>query len=397
MVIREYGECNTCNEKYLLRAGVGIELYQLHYFDCKGCDLPIVIGLRSHAPSAHFEAEENISLCEKGDNYTVINLHPNFAFTLDNYHDEKAFPAIEYNEKIRPYLRFIEGRKIQDTAIQFDIPNVVNLWGVTKNVLSLECKPEKEKNLNKMIDLYASHRKKYFSDVSISTPDEVIFNFFDSLFYPRVNTLLDPVLLELDALKEEFPDELLEYKTFFKKSIKKEQYIRYTSIFCDFFSAHSQFSQMMIHARINNDFVDDRIIGSKHFESVKFYYGQAYETLTSSFVTLAALNNIKSGRKFDEFKSMNMTKYLKDVEKSKRAGPFLDVPEFNVFTTGLDSTLRNGSHHASIWKDGENIYYRSGGTGAERDMSFSRYLHMCNQLTISIAALWLLDRKIDEA
>lgn len=91
---------------------------------------------------------------------------------------------------------------------------------------------------------------------------------------------------------------------------------------------------------------------------------------------------------------MNWNKYTKDVEKAKRANPFRDVPEFFTFTECLDSTLRNGSHHASIWREGEKVYYRSGGSGEKRDISFSSYVHICNKITISLAALWLLEQHV---
>ncbi|MGW02407.1 hypothetical protein EEP06_03525 [Salmonella enterica] len=396
MVIRGYGKCNTCNTGYMLRAGVGVEKYQLHHFDCRSCELPIVIAVRAKPPEAHFEAEDNISLCGIiEDDYIVINLHPNFAFTLKSLHDEKAFPSIEYNERIIPHLRLIPNSKLQDTATQFDIPNTKELWGLVKNILTLESKKEQRKILQKTIKNYEKQRNKYVNNTIILTPHDALFNFLDSLFYPRINQLLEPALKLVTDIKKSFPDEFSRFVVFFKNDIKNEQYIRYVSIFSDFFKIHSQLGQLMVHARINESDVDDKIVGSKSFDDVKLYYGQAYETITSSFVTLAALNNIKNSRKFDEFKSMSLNKYIKDVEKAKRAKPFENTPEFFVFSDDLDSSLRNGSHHAAIWKDGEKVFYRSGGAGQERNITYANYLHMCNKLTISLAALWLLDRYIE--
>jgi len=88
---------------------------------------------------------------------------------------------------------------------------------------------------------------------------------------------------------------------------------------------------------------------------------------------------------------MTLNKYIKDVEKAKRGNPFNDTAELAVFSEDLDSALRNGSHHASIWRDGEVVMFRSGGSGAQREMSFSRYMHICNKLTIALAALFLIE------
>ena len=127
------------------------------------------------------------------------------------------------------------------------------------------------------------------------------------------------------------------------------------------------------------------------FESVKLYYGQAYEAITSNFTVLACLNNILNGRNFDEFRHLTLNKYIKDLQKSAKAGPFEQTQEFMAFTESLDSTLRNGSHHASIWRENEVIYFKSGGTGQKRNITYSRYLHVCNKITISLAALFLLE------
>lgn len=378
----------------MLRAGVGIEKYQIHNFDCHECELPITVAVRSNAPNAHFEAEDNIMFCgELVDNYTVINLHPNFAFTKETLHNERAFPSIEYNQMITPHLRLVEG-KHQDTALQFDIPNTKGLWGSVKNIYTLQLKSGKEKLLKKAIENYENQRNKYVKNSPISTTDEVFFNFFDSLLYPRVNQLLNPVLEIVEDIKKNYSAEFSRYKSFFETELKDSQYKRNILIFSDFFKIHSQLSQVMVHARLGDENVDDKIVGSKSFEEVKLYYGQAYETLTSSFVTLACLNNIKDGRKFDEFNSMTLNKYIKDVKKEGKSKPFSNTPELNAFASGLESMLRNGSHHASIWRDGDKVYYRSGGTGQERDMTYAMYLHMCNKLTISLAALWLLDLNI---
>ncbi len=49
---------------------------------------------------------------------------------------------------------------------------------------------------------------------------------------------------------------------------------------------------MLTHARINDQDVSAKLVGSKNFEHTKLFYGQAFETLTSGFVFLACLNNI---------------------------------------------------------------------------------------------------------
>jgi len=107
---------------------------------------------------------------------------------------------------------------------------------------------------------------------------------------------------------------------------------------------------------------------------------------------LACINNILDGRNFDEFKSMSLSKYINDVSKDKKTGPFKDNPLFSPFCEDdLESTIRNGSHHASIWHEGETIRYRSGGTGAQREINYTKYIHLCNKLTLKIVSLWIIE------
>jgi hypothetical protein len=157
------------------------------------------------------------------------------------------------------------------------------------------------------------------------------------------------------------------------------------------FANFDQFRQLLVFARIANEDVDDLIVGSKKFNDVKLFYGQAYETLTSAYVTLACLNNIKQNRSFDSFASMSLKNYIKDVEKAKRSNPFAAESVLAAFTRWDDCALRNGSHHAAIGREGELVKYRSGGTGAKRAIAYGRYVHLCNGITIALAALMLVE------
>ncbi|MEW6492980.1 MAG: hypothetical protein AB1589_10805 [Cyanobacteriota bacterium] len=402
VVLRGYARCEICGENYLLRAGVGTEKYQLHTFDCKSCGIPISVIVRANPPHAHFEPEENVIIEEhEGENAIVLNLHPFFAFNSDEIHDQKAFPSLLYSSKIAPYLRLVPnknflGVQIQDIALQFDVPNASNLWATVKNIFLLQDRTEQDKRAKKAIEYYEKQRQKYFLQTKVSTSKEVAFNFFDSLFYPRLELILEPAIKLIVSIKDNYSQEFSRFLKFYSDNLEAQHRRQYLSIFSDYFKIYNQLSQVVVHSRIGDEDVDDKIVGSKSFENVKLYYGQAYESLTSFFVIFACLNNILLGRPYDQFQSMTLSKYIKDVSKEKKANPFEKTQPFYTFTDGLDSTLRNGSHHASIWRDGEKIFYRSGGTGAQREIPYSRYLHLCNKLTISLAALFIIELELKE-
>ena len=397
MVIRQYVQCATCDEKYMLRVGVGIEPYEIHFFDCIGCDLPITIALQSKAPHAHVKPLENVIAIEEqhDEDVTIINLHPNFAFDVNEINSNLTFASMAYLHKISPFMRMVPGR-YQDVARQFDIPNATFLWGHIKKILLLRDKDSKSKIVEKNINIYEQQRRKIFPDTSISNHYQAVYNFFYGLFHPKFENLLNPAQVLVEKAKNDFPDEFEKYKVYYLSNLKRESDQRYISIFNDYFKLRTELCQMLIHARIGDFDIENKVVGSRNFDIVKLFYGQAYETLTSQFVTFACINNILSRRKFDEFMAMNLNKYIKDLEKSKKANPFSGVPEFYSFATHLDSALRNGSHHASIWREGGIVKYKSGGNGAAREMNYSRYLYLCNELIIAISALCLLEMKLEE-
>lgn len=397
MVIRGYGRCGTCDQSYVLRAGIGIENYQRHYIDCSHCETPIVLAVNCQVPPPNYVVVENFTLTEDIDkNAVLINLHPSFAFDPDTYHSPKEFASLSYMGRISTAVEHLitDKRKFTDLARYFNIINAPHIWERVKRALILENSSSQKKNLEKTLAAYLAERKKHRPDVTITDTDSMLYDFLQGSFLPKIDKILNPAAKLLEKAKKDYPDEFENFKNYYKEHHLQQHKSQYISIFSDYFRNYTQYSQMLVHAKLGDTTPGPKVVGSKAFEEVKLYHGQAFEALTTSFVVLACLNNILAGRHYHQFLKMTLTKYKNDLEKSKKANPFNEVPEFSVFTQGLDSALRNGSHHASIWRQGDIVYYRSGGTGAERNMPFSDYLHSCNQITISLAALWLLERKL---
>lgn len=395
MIIRGWGKCATCDHPHTVRAGVGIESYQEHYFDCGECGSNITVALRTDPPRAWITPEENfINLQNEEENSTLINLHPNFAFTITDYHSPSCFVSLEQGVKIIPHIRPTEGKYKNDLAGIFEIPNCKQIWSLVKRAVILEGKDEAGRKIDRIRNEFLMQRQKYRPETKAENTDEMITSFFTDLLYPRITNILEPAIKLIKSLKQSHPYEVQRFIDFYNTELKEERTVAYLNTFSDYFRYHGQFTQLLSHARLADDDIEERIIGSKSFDQVKLYYGQAFEVLTTSISTLAAFNNVLKGRPFDQFESMTWAKYNKDVEKAKRSNPFQDVTELSSFTACLDSTLRNGSHHGSIWRDGEKVYYRSGGTGERRELPYSGYIHRCNKATISLAAIWLLELRM---
>jgi hypothetical protein len=394
MVIRGRIACKTCSDEYIVRVGVGTEKHQTHSFDCQGCGVPISIIVKTDAPRAWIVPDENAAAASEDlENGTLINLHPNFAFNEKDLHNPFLFASM-YIQNILPYMKKVPGRH-QDVAQQFDLPNATFLWGLVKGIILIKQNRGDDKKLRRLIHDYESQRQKFFPQTRLNDYKAVIYNFFDSLFYPKFEKIYLPAKNLFSEARRTNPEQVASLADWHKNN-QKENFTRYLSIFSDYFKVRQELSQMAFYVRIEDDDVDNIIVGSKNFDLVKLFYGQAFETLTSHFPVLAGINNILSDRRYDQFESMTWNKYINDVEKAKMANPFAHRQEFNAFVKNLDSTLRNGSHHASIWREGEVVFYRSGGTGQKRDIPYSRYLCLCNELIIAISALFYLELDLND-
>jgi len=384
-----------CDNSYILRVGVGYDPYQKHFFDCVGCEQPIGVAVRANPPDAHIETVENCIIIDEGEgeDSIVYNLHPNFSFVPENLHDPKFFASIQSMQNIIKHIRQREGN-YQDISTQFDIINAPGLWSILKSIIRISSHKDNSHKLEKLLHTYTRSRAKHGDHSVINNKNAAITNFLDALFYPRINAISKPVIDKINELG--CHDNFEKFLIFYKEHLLVENQERYLSIISDYFSYRDHLGQLIYHARINDDDIKGRVVGSKNLDAIKLFYGQAYEVLTTHFTIFACINNMLEGREFDEFKLMTLKKYMSDVEKAKRHICFQDNNVFKPFIEGLDSALRNGTHHASVWRDGEIIYFRTGGTGAERTISYSEYIHLCNKLIISISALFMIELELQK-
>jgi hypothetical protein len=392
MVIREYCECKVCGQILCIRAGVGLEAKCQHQFDCPNCHSPIVLFVCiGTPPAAWIEFQENSSKVQYKEDAAVINLHPSIAFESEDYHSPIVFASMKLTKLVAPYMRVPDDSRTRDVAQDFELPETKQLWEIVRNVLRLYQVGDPAGVISSQIARYQANRQKYHKWFRCSTVFKCVASFFDDLMYPAIGNLRQPLRVLISDLRRDNLAELNKFQAYYRLELEKESLARFLSLFDDYISNFDQFRQLYVHARVGDDNVDGLIVGAKSFEKVKLFYGQAYETLTSAYVTLACLNNIKQGRPYDVFQSMTLTKYIKDLDKSKKSNAFLVEPCLASFSKWDDSALRNGSHHASIVREGEKVKYRSGGTGAEREITYARYLHVCNGIAIACAALMLVE------
>jgi hypothetical protein len=393
MVVREYAQCTVCSAKFVLRVGIGLDDSCAHTFDCPSCYSPITIFAKIDArPSAWIEAGENATLIPAHEDITAyVNLHPSIAFRLEDYHSPIVFASHLYLRLIGKNMRAPAGALRRDAATDFEIPQSQRIQSLVGSVLNLLVRGDPARVLDQQISRYRTLRQENNPTFECKTPFKCIASFFDDSFYPAIGNLRYPLKTMMMDQASTNQAEFNRFAHFYRAELEARHLESYASIFSDYFRHFSQFRQMLVHARVGDEDVDDLVVGAKSFNDIKLYYGQAYETLSANYVVLACLNNISKGRPYDQFESMSLKKYTNDLDKAKKANPFMGNPTLAAFTRFDDSSLRNGSHHASIWRQGDLVKYRSGGTGSQQEISLSRYMHKCNGITIALAALFLVE------
>lgn len=393
MVNRGCAECLVCGRKFVVRVGIGLEETCVHTFDCPSCFTPITIEAKiGTPPQTWIEYGENCKAAkEDAEVEVVVNLHPSIAFRASDYHSQYAFPSMQLTSMVMPYMRAPVGTRVMDVSQNFELPHTKQLWAIVESVIRVHLQGDPAGVMQKQIARYVEMRRKYSPTFTCSTVLKCVSSFLDDVFFPAIGNLRNPLREFVRQLRADNLSLVTEFETYYRSELERQHLERYLALLQDYFANFDQFRQILVFARIGNEEVDELIVGAKKFNDVKLFYGQSYETLTSAFVTLACLNNVKQGRPYDTFASMTLNKYVKDVEKAKKSSPFAGEPALAAFAQWEDSALRNGSHHAAIVRDGELVKYRSGGTGAEREIAYSRYVHICNGITIAIAALMLVE------
>jgi len=323
---------------------------------------------------------------------TIMNLSPEFPIPKDQLHQDFIFPWMQHADRIReaqagfniPDLSFSS----LDEAVKFSERNPVLsvLWATVKSGWSLTHSGRYK---------IAESKLQSYKPTGYAGPpiwNYVLFDFCYRLLNPGCKQLFEVAATLILEVKNTNPSEYERFISYYKAELYEENVERYFDIFKEYFKGYSDYSQTLFFIQHNITFDSNYCVTSRSFSSTKLFYGNAFEGLTSNLVVLACLNNIYCGRRYDQFQSMDLRKYL-TINKANRASPFSDTPAFSALSDCLDSTLRNASHHGAI-KTAHNhsvVTYRSGGNGAIRRMSYQEYLNKCNNIMISCTAVLMLE------
>jgi hypothetical protein len=356
----------------------------------------MVVGMDCYAETASVKIREVENVSSSNQEGTVVNLSPEFTIADEDLHRDLVFPSGQHITAIieaqrslgfDPFDNTISREELQKRFSAYKEPS--ENWVAIKKAWSLTTRGKH--------DLARQNLRKYTSP---SFKDDyelnfVLFDFCCRFLLPGRYNLFDDASDLVATICRQHPAEFHRFRQYYISEIHSENLAHYYDVLSEYFSCYDDFSQTLIFAQYGIGLPPKHHTSSTSFSKTKLFYGNAFEALTSNMKVLACLNNINENRSYDQFQSMDLTKYL-TIKKANRANPFKDTAEFFALAKPLDSTLRNASHHGSmrLLQDGRKVEFRSGGTGAVQRMTYRTYIEKCNEIMVSCCALLALELSI---
>ena len=329
----------------------------------------------------------------------IVNIDPRYPVPDSLVHKDMVFPWMAHVQKsfnLQEIIEKVPNAQNDHTGPLFmDIFStlggqhlLLDSWAILKKGWSL--------TLSNKLELAENVLRKYdhesFGDKNTPDLDHVLFNFCVRLLAPKKHNLFKNAAELLAQIVHDNETEYRRFKTFYMANLRENNLAEYLDVFSQYFKNYSEFAQTDLYAKNEVPLPNGTRVVSTAFRDTKQFYGNAFEALTSGFTSLACINNMHSGRSFDKFQTMDLKKYL-TTNKAARASPFSHEPKLFAFSSCIDSTIRNASHHGAMTIDHDRgiIRYRSGGTGAEQKMTYAEYLLKCNEIMLNLAALVALE------
>jgi hypothetical protein len=391
MVVRYFCRCLTCGHAHTLRIAMGHAITQQHTFPCGGCEQDMTIDVLQHRETANCDITCAVN-CEVGtEEGLIVNLHPDFPIPQDQLHVDRAFPWLEHVRAVgerqselglnMPPFRSLEDFRLQMQSIQTHEQR----WAVVRKAWSLT-RSGKDTLAAEEIAKY-----RFGPGASGKGLEDLLFDFCGHLLQSKAS-LYEGAFETLKATFRINGPGVSSLAHHYREHWQRDHLDRYFDIFSQYFRDFGEFSQTLLMCQYDIPLKAEEHASSQSFSRTKMFYGNGFEVFMSNIEVLACVNNVLSGRSFDEFAMMNLTKYS-TINKAGRAQTFMATKPFADFASGINSSLRNGSHHGAIRLDANqrNVLFRSGGTGAENKMKYVEYLRLCSDLMLRLCALLMFE------
>ncbi|WP_320169967.1 hypothetical protein [Maridesulfovibrio sp.] len=403
MTVRVYVKCLVCDQIHVLRIGVGHSSQQEHTILCKECEEEMVIRLDLDQKNAvgdivcvkNMERLNSDDFTPYDDKYPIINLHPELTFP----------PELEGQDMISPGLiammENMKKMKIPDDKLKnLSSEEHARLRDESRKLFVLDdewkdlrgCWSQfKKGKFDKAQKIAEQKASKYIEEDP--TARDWIFSFASRTLAPGRSNYFDGCCSVMKEVSEKYPEKFDDFLIFHNEKIFPQSLKKNFLVFDAFFKNYSDFSQCLWdHKR--DTVTEGFSVSSCNFDEAKYFYGNTFEAVGSGLITFACLSNMHKGRSYNEFQfpGFDLDKYL-DSDKSGRTKCFEDIPEFSAVFEKYNSSIRNGSHHATFELDPETmvISYQPRTHKKTKTMPYSEYVDNCVSIFLSCAVLTALD------
>ncbi len=371
----------------MLRIAIGDAKRQPHHFPCRNCgeELEVVLTLGTGSGEGAFSCSENAAYCDEDAEALVVNLDPNFVIPRDQADSPFSFHRLEQMEAM---LKAMEARGVSldqmARASGERGPTFPTEWTHLKKAIGLEIRG-KSKLSRREIDTSSA---LFYEGERLDSLDDWLIRFLRRLVGPDNDKLFEKISKEAERIIES-KDATGMMKNYFA-NLRAARRDTYFAIVTDFFGNYSEFSQVLYRVRLGAPPPEDAAAGSTNFESVKTFYGDAFETFAGLVEIFTMLNNLDAGREYDQGERLTLKKY-RELDNASKFNSFASNAAFTELCVEIDNQIRNASHHRGIKlsADRHTILYRSGkgGTGEEQSMTYVTYLDRCVRIFMQILVL----------
>lgn len=373
MINRTYIVCDTCEQEITARVVIGGNPHPIYTFRCPKCSEEIQLGLNIDYEKITF-SYEYLSNCRRGDKEgVVVNLSAEIAINKNKSHEDFYFPTLFVD-------RELYGTHKTKVPV---IPNLIKNWKNLKRAWSLSMNG-KDRVATRFLNQYV-----YLFDEEFD-PDlnSQIFNFTLFFLAPKKYEYVLSVFKLMKEAQDINLESYKEYIHYYGGRYESELMKRFYDIYQDYMKNFDVFFPIMMYIKAEKDIDPQLESPSFSFNDIKMFYGNTFELVADSFVILACLNNLLNKRKYDEFKEMDLDKYL-SIDKANRANPFKENRNLSVFSEEFDNSIRNASHHGniSLSPSKDSIILKSGKPLKEKTIALLDYLIVCNKIFITVVSL----------
>lgn len=357
---------------------------QEHSAPCPNCKEALRFGLNVDYEKYRWEVfcidNCTMSVEEEGD--PAIYVDANFVVPAGAEKSKYGFPRMgQVQEHINAILSSgkLPARPAMDLGSQAR-KDFLAEWLRIKRSISLSS--------NGKHDLAAGLRKGaaqdiYQGDMPTSNADW-LYRFSTRLFCPAYASVFEGVVRQVEYVGENF--QTMGLKSYLEDR-SDDRLRKYIDIIGQFFDAFDDFSQTLFRCRSGLSQPDGYIATSERFEKTKTFYGDAFEVFASSVEFFVMLNNLRSGRDYDQLKTLDLDKYNK-LDNANKFNPLALNVAFMSLCIEKDNQIRNASHHKGIKMERGTglVQYRAGrgGMGDQKEISYVSYLDRSTKLFFQI-------------